>query len=166
MALWANVHGGFPIGLFLIGAFVARDARSMSLPGSHAHALMPEGCSHGSRGQGTCPCHPRSPLALPALPDRSVCATLLNPYGVGIYEYVFTLSRVASGRQIEEWLPPSMGLWVGRAWLASVARADRAARRRPAPAAGARRVRRAVLPAAGVRVGADGAVVAADASRR
>jgi hypothetical protein len=50
----------------------------------------------------------------------STLATLLNPYGVGIYQYVLTLSARAAGRGIQEWLPPSMNLWVGRVWAGSV----------------------------------------------
>ena len=93
MALWANVHGGFPIGLVLIGAFILG-------------ALV-------ERRFATL-------LALLACFAASALATLLNPYGVGIYEYVLTLSSRAAGRDLEEWLPPSMALWVGRALFVSV----------------------------------------------
>jgi hypothetical protein len=91
-ALWANVHGGFPVGFVLIGAFII----------------------------GTTIEHRRVPILLAVTAGACLFASLINPYGWRVYEYVFTLSSRAAGRQVEEWLPPSLNLWVGRALLVSV----------------------------------------------
>jgi hypothetical protein len=102
LALWCNVHGGFPIGLFLIGSHllgiaceslwtqrwgVLRDGRVWSFAG----------CLVASAG-----------------------ATLINPYGWHIYEYVAITATSAASRGIDEWLPPTLNLLVGKMLLASV----------------------------------------------
>lgn len=161
MALWANVHGGFPIGLVLIGAFLAatvaercvarvrRRVIERSRPSAESADASDALFRHSGKSAAkdksdsglpfaadlqrsfdNSDASPGSPLSvrgsagmIPALAlclCASAAATLLNPYGYRIYDYVFTLSTLASGRQIEEWLPPSMNLWVGRAWAASV----------------------------------------------
>jgi hypothetical protein len=157
LALWANLHGGFPISLLLIGAFgfatlaerwatVLRRKFFIAARGSEGDD---EASTPFARRDADSPesAHATPPFDLaqilgirrkqpdPALSIRggagmvkalifcgvvSFAATLANPYGLGVYDYVFTLSKLASGRQVEEWLPPSMGLWVGRVWAASI----------------------------------------------
>jgi hypothetical protein len=137
MALWANVHGGFPIGLALVGAFLAATVaergagrvRRRQFTGVARPGVDDAGVMSGSQAVMDVP------TADPALHVRgragmiralAVCfaasafATLLNPYGINLYRYVLSLSRLAAGREVEEWLPPSMNLWVGRAWAASI----------------------------------------------
>jgi hypothetical protein len=93
LALWANVHGGFPVGLALVGCYAAA-----------AVAGGPKRC------------------AVPwiACLAASTAATLVNPYGWHIFEYILQTSRVASGRHIDEWLPPGLHLLVGKVWVVSV----------------------------------------------
>ncbi len=156
LALWANVHGGFPIGLLLLAAFgfatlaerasiALRRKFFIAVPGD----VQDGGAVPNVRRDGDTTLGPDAASLLAFAktfgipherPDRalsirggsgmlkaltlsgvaSFAATLANPYGVGVYEYVFTLSKFASSRQVEEWMPPSMGLWVGRAWAASI----------------------------------------------
>jgi hypothetical protein len=157
MALWVNVHGGFLIGVVLVGAFFgATLAEKLSAPLRRRFFVGPLRDEEGPRrpaaaessearidgSYGSVPLQEFArafgigqPAKDTALSIRSgggmvkalavcmvgcVLATLLNPYGTGVYEYVFKLSTVASGRQVEEWMPPSMGLWVGRAWAGSI----------------------------------------------
>lgn len=161
MGLWANVHGGFPIGLVLIGAFlaatvaercVARVPRRVlercrpsaeSADAGNALLWRPRDSAAKDKSDSGLPFAADFQRSIDSsdaiagdpfsvrggagmIPALALClgvsaaATLLNPYGYRIYDYVFTLSTMASGRQIEEWLPPSMNLWVGRAWAASV----------------------------------------------
>jgi hypothetical protein len=99
MALWANVHGGFAVGLALIAAFTA-PAAWQRLIGS------------GPDSQRIWP--------LAACLLAAALATLLNPYGWDVYRYAGNLSALGVARGIEEWLPPSPSTLVGCAFAASV----------------------------------------------
>jgi hypothetical protein len=96
MAVWANVHGGFPVGLALVGCFALAAVIERRAPGrSNPWPWL---------------------LCLAA----SVAATLVNPYGWRVYEYVARTSGAASGRHIDEWLPPSLDLLTGKVWVLSL----------------------------------------------
>lgn len=102
MALWANLHGGFPIGLVLVGSFFLA---------SGLEAVRQGGASEAANRR---------------LRDLMLClgacalATLINPYGWTIYQYVQVTSARASGRSIDEWVPPGLNLLIGKLWLASL----------------------------------------------
>jgi hypothetical protein len=82
MALWANLHGGFLVGLALVGLH----ATSVVL---RVVSRVPSGPSELGAGMV---------LGLAAL---DALAPLLNPYGVGLYTYLFaTLNRHAG---VGEW---------------------------------------------------------------
>jgi hypothetical protein len=99
MAVWANAHGGFPIGLVLIGCYVLAAA----IP-STEHAM---------------PAWRRiAPWSLCLA--ASVAATCANPYGWRVYEYVLRTSNAAAGRHIDEWLPPDPHLLTGKIWVLSL----------------------------------------------
>jgi hypothetical protein len=102
MALWANMHGGFPIGLVLIGA----------------HCLGAFIDAAWRRGRGVF----RDPAtwSLVFCLLFSVLATLVNPYGWKVYQYVGVTSTSAAGRRIDEWLPPSLDLLTGKLFIASI----------------------------------------------
>ena len=112
LALWTNLHGAFPAGLMLIGCFFLAamvhhwragsvsdrspvDDPPTALQSSHSFALL-------------------SCLA------ASTLATLVNPYGWGIYLYVGQTSQRATVRHIDEWLPPTWDLWIGKAFFISL----------------------------------------------
>ncbi len=100
MAIWANVHGAFPIGLLLIGCFTfgacVDSIRRLPL---------------GKR--------PR-PLEMIACFIVSTLATFANPYGVHVYAYVRGTSALAVSRQIQEWLKPDAFTLAGAIWIASL----------------------------------------------
>lgn len=102
LGLWANVHGAFPIGCFLIGAFLL------------AHGF--EGWS--TRGKEVL----RDPMTwgLCACLAVSILATCANPYGWNVYQFVVGTPARASERNIQEWLPPSMKLFIGKVFVASL----------------------------------------------
>lgn len=100
MAMWTNVHGGFPIGLVLIGAYVA--------------ACVIEQCWINPQRLR------RQLQAWLICLLASLAATLANPYGWRVYEYVILTSKTASGRPIDEWLPPSLHLLTGKMWALSL----------------------------------------------
>jgi hypothetical protein len=102
VALWTNLHGAFLAGPMLIGCFAAAAAweewRARGLAGL---------CGRRVAALGLC-------LA------ASLLATLVNPYGWRIYQFVGTTVNAATARGIEEWLPPSPGLFLGKVWAASL----------------------------------------------
>jgi hypothetical protein len=100
LALWANLHGAFPAGLMLTGCFLL--------------ASLWRGWRDGDIFRR------RQNWALGACLVAGFAATLINPYGWKIYEYVGLTSNTAAARRIDEWLPPSLDLWIGRAWLLSL----------------------------------------------
>jgi hypothetical protein len=102
MALWANLHGGFPIGLILIGCYFL----AAVWDGWREHH---EDIVGDRRVWGLALC-----LA------ASLVATCANPYGWKIYLYVRTTSIAAAGRHIDEWVPPGLDLLVGKVWVVSV----------------------------------------------
>jgi hypothetical protein len=94
LGVWANVHGGFPVGLVLVGCYVG----AVLLATRRVLQLAPWvlcllGCG---------------------------AATLVNPYGWRVYQYVLQTSQTASGRRIDEWLPPGLHLLAGKVWVLSV----------------------------------------------
>jgi hypothetical protein len=94
VALWANCHGAFPIGVVLIGCFAMA-------------GICRVGTAH------------RDWWAVPTL-LVSIVATLANPYGWHVYEYVQTTSSRATSRVIQEWLRPDPATFHGAFWLATL----------------------------------------------
>jgi hypothetical protein len=102
LALWANLHGGFPVGLVLVGTFLAA---------AGWEAVWSDGWRVWRRPQVVC-------LALCF--GACVGATLINPYGWKVYQYVGVTSSRATARQILEWLPPGTTLFMSKLWIISV----------------------------------------------
>jgi hypothetical protein len=102
LALWSNIHGGFPVGLLLIGSYVLA-ATWMAWWERRVQFWR------DPQWQGLTLC-----LAI------SLLATCVNPYGWRVWEYVFHTSGVASARKIDEWLPPGLSLLVSKVWVLSV----------------------------------------------
>jgi hypothetical protein len=90
LALWANLHGGFPVGLILVGCYVMGNALDNGV---------------------------RSALPLAGCLLACVAATCVNPYAWHIYEYVLLTSGTASARRIDEWLPPGLSLLIAKVWV-------------------------------------------------
>jgi hypothetical protein len=96
------MHGGFPIGLVLIGCYLL--------------AAFVEGAWKEGRGV----LRDRGVWALAACLAAACLATLANPYGWRVYQYVALTSGTAAARKIDEWLPPGLDLFIGKVWVASV----------------------------------------------
>ncbi len=103
LTAWVNMHGAFPIGLVLIGCYLLS-------------AIIESAWEDGWGVLRT----PR-PVALAVCLAASTLATLVNPYGWRVYEYVLHTSGIAGARKIDEWLPPGLGTLVGVALALSVA---------------------------------------------
>jgi hypothetical protein len=102
LALWVNLHGGFPVGLVLIGA--------------HLLAALVKGFVQ----QGRAGWRDRRVWLLAGCLGAAVLGTLVNPYGWRVYEYVGLTSGRAAGRRIDEWLPPGLNTITGKVWAASL----------------------------------------------
>jgi hypothetical protein len=127
MALWANVHGGFAVGLALIFSFVL----GATWERWKTNLALPPGGEGKGEGEDQAP-----PFPLLACLVVSAAATLANPYGWNVYRYAGKLSSVGVARGIEEWLPPSLGSLNGAAFAASLALLAwllSASKRRPTP---------------------------------
>jgi len=113
MALWVNLHGAFVAGLILVACFAV----------SATWDAWPDGLR---RPRVWC-------WWLCAL--ASGAATLVNPYGWGVYHFVSQTATAATARPITEWLPPSPDLWVGKFWIGSLALVVLSLAARPRPRA-------------------------------
>lgn len=122
LALWANVHGGFAVGLALIFAFV------LSAAGERLTAwVKDEGAAMKAGRSLRFILHPssfiphlRQLFPLLACLLVSAAATLLNPYGWNVYRYAGKLSAVGLARGVEEWMPPGLHSLSGAAFFASL----------------------------------------------
>ncbi|MFO0964968.1 MAG: hypothetical protein U0793_05170 [Gemmataceae bacterium] len=97
-ALWTNLHGAFPMGIALVGCF------------GLAELIRAVRCRTWTR-------------RLTVLSISLVlcgAATLLNPYGADIYQYVGVTSQRAKERGIDEWLAPSFDQGIGLAFFISL----------------------------------------------
>lgn len=92
--VWANAHGGWVVGLGVLGAWTAGEWLT----------------------------NPRDRLSWILVVAASAAGTLVTPYGWRLWEFVATTVR--PGRDIEEWLPLWQSeplLWVGFVLAAAVA---------------------------------------------
>lgn len=90
IALWANLHGAFVLGLFLLGATLVGEVGKTLLPG---------------RPFPTLPA--RSRRALLGTTLTAAAAPLLNPVGWRIFSYLVTIqSNPIIRRYMAEWKPP------------------------------------------------------------
>ena len=115
MLLWANVHGGFAVGLLLILAF--------TLAAAAAQVGWTRTLDQHPFGTADLPDARTNPVGvIPMLGClvASAAATLLNPYGWGVYAYAGRLSRIGIERGIEEWLAPTLSQPVGICFAASL----------------------------------------------
>jgi hypothetical protein len=102
LGLWVNVHGGFPVGLALVGCYLL--------------AAFVEGAWQ----QQWDVLRNRKVWLLGACLGACVLATLANPYGWRVYQYVGLTSGRAAARKIDEWLPPGLDVLTGKLWAVSI----------------------------------------------
>ena len=112
IGLWANLHGAFPAGIMLLGCF------ALAAAWGEFQEQREGGNSFSAAFAALFVC---GRLWLWAgVIIASVGATLVNPYGWRIYQYVGLTSNIAAQRRIDEWLPPSWDQWIGMAWFVSL----------------------------------------------
>ncbi len=94
MLLWVNLHGGYAVGLLLLGAF--------GLEATFEQWRKRERASSGAPGQVV-------PLGVALL--LSTAAVMANPNGLRLYRYPFeTLGSPTMQRYIQEWFSPDFHL--------------------------------------------------------
>ncbi len=110
MAVWANVHGGFMLGLALLGLWAAASAVAGFRAGGARESLR------------------RTRLPAGALAAALALAALANPFGVRNVTYPFTYAGSPEWRGVTEWhplafraLPGSPSAWEFLGYLAAVA---------------------------------------------
>lgn len=102
LALWANLHGGFPVGFLPVACFFL--ASLWDAFRSYGWRVYRDGWLWS--------------LALCLV--ATVLATFVNPYGWHVYEYVGVISQVAADRPIMEWQPPGLKFIIGKVWALSL----------------------------------------------
>ncbi len=102
LALWVNLHGAFPIGIVLVGCY------------GLAAGL------DGMRDKGWGVLRDQRVWLLGGCLIGSILATLVNPYGWHVWEYVAQTSGTAAERKIDEWLPPGLRTLTAKVWVASL----------------------------------------------
>jgi hypothetical protein len=101
MLFWVNAHGAFVLGLLILGAYVAGEAARWRW-----------------RLAGALTARELAWLLLAAA--ATGLATLLNPYGPGIYAYLAQMTNNPSQEFIVEWQHPSPADPVGRLFYAAI----------------------------------------------
>ncbi|MGQ9717771.1 MAG: hypothetical protein ACUVR6_08790 [Anaerolineae bacterium] len=103
MALWANCHGSFPLGLLIVGLWVADEVWGV-------RRGRAGGCSRARP-------LPRAAAAASAL-ALAAAACMLNPRGPGAFSYLAGMSvhPVIQG-MVPEWAPPTFSTLTGALFL-------------------------------------------------
>jgi len=99
VVFWVNMHGAFPVGVMLVGCYWLA-------------AAWQAGFRQALRD--------RQVQCLFVCLLASALATLVNPYGADIYQFVGITSSRSTSRNIQEWLPPRLDTLIGKFWVASL----------------------------------------------
>ncbi|MCA9081854.1 MAG: hypothetical protein KDA58_14940, partial [Planctomycetaceae bacterium] len=97
-ALWANLHGSFPVGLVLLGLLALGRYVDFSRKAGHWLAGLRD---------------PQFRHLFVAM-ELGAAAVLLNPYGLAIYGEVFAIAGHANLRDLIEWEPLTMRMFQGQ----------------------------------------------------
>lgn len=104
-ALWANLHGSFPLILAIIGFAWLDEVGRLWLARAAARAV-PKGVQQP--GRSAVQQRIRGSTGIAIIGAVSALATLLNPYGVDAWRYVVNLaSNPSVSSQVSEWRPPT-----------------------------------------------------------
>ncbi|MCA9091257.1 MAG: hypothetical protein KDA90_21795 [Planctomycetaceae bacterium] len=97
-ALWANLHGSFPVGLLVLGTLAVGRYVDFSWRARHALAGFRDATFR----------------RLFVAAELGAVAVLLNPYGIGIYGEVFAVANNVNLRDLLEWEPLTMRMFQGQ----------------------------------------------------
>ena len=99
LLLWANLHGSFVVGLLLLGGSCFGRFVDMCL----------------RTGSLTLACRDQQLRKLILVTELAAIATLLNPYGLGMYAEVLAFAGYENLQNLVEWDPLTLRMWQGRA---------------------------------------------------
>jgi hypothetical protein len=95
-ALWANLHGSFPLVVVLVGLAWLDEVALMRIPTPAGHPRLP------------LPRRLLGSTGLALIAAFSALATLVNPFGIDAWRYIENLARdPAITSAVSEWRPPS-----------------------------------------------------------
>ncbi|WP_417383011.1 hypothetical protein [Gimesia sp.] len=97
-ALWANLHGSFPVGLGLIGCLLVGRAVDVGRKAGSWKAMFGDSVTR------------RYFLLL----ELSAVAVLFNPYGIQLYSEVFSFSSNPNLEALVEWNPLTLRMFQGK----------------------------------------------------
>ena len=103
-ALWANIHGSFVVGLGLLGCFTLGRAIDVVRRSGNPMAML----------------HDVKVSRLLLLTELAAVATLINPYGLGLYATVLTFGSHPNLASIIEWQPLTISMAQGQAAAVAV----------------------------------------------
>ena len=98
-ALWANLHGSFVVGLATLGCFLLGRSFDLFRRTGKLKSLI----------------HDRRLFRYFLLTELAAVATLLNPYGLGLYGEVLTISASPNLVDLVEWKPLHLQMLQGQA---------------------------------------------------
>lgn len=130
MAFWANLHGGWLVGLGVLGVWGVGTMVTLlaSVPAPRAPWNATDSARHSVRHSALL-VHDAIPLAMLLL--AAAGATAINPYGPGLWRFMaetvsFTRADITEWQPLLGASPAEIGLWVAAcalgAWAAAVAR--------------------------------------------
>lgn len=97
--VWANLHGSFPVGLGLIGCFLAGRAFDVGRKSGVWKAMFQDSVTR----------------RLFILLELAAVAVLVNPYGLQLYTEVFSFSSNPNLADLIEWNPLTLRMYQGKA---------------------------------------------------
>ncbi len=96
--LWTNLHGSFPLGLLLLGTLLVGRAADVGLRTGRWRPIFRD----------------RRVRGLFLLLELAMIAVLINPYGLGIFAAVQSISQNPNIRQLVEWDPITLHMMHGK----------------------------------------------------
>lgn len=95
-AAWANLHGSFPLVIVLVGLAWLDEVALIREP------------SPAAQPSRRLPARLLGSTGLALIGAIAAVATLVNPYGIGVWQYILDLARNPEiTNQVSEWRPPS-----------------------------------------------------------
>jgi hypothetical protein len=120
MMLWVNCHGSFPIGLLLLGIWLLDEVVQAVRVRWYSRRSSGDGSGGDLRGNEDLRGDRPFLRALPPVIALviTVLAALVNPLGIGVFQYIVTMStNTIVQNLVPEWAPPSFNTTGGTTFI-------------------------------------------------